>query len=117
MLFNSYPFLLGFLPIVFIGFLCIGRYSHHAACLWLAAASIFFYGWWNLRFVPLLVVSILFNYGMARAIQATKSRALLSIAVVVDLAALGYFKYANFFIDNLNHVVGSQLELAPILLP
>jgi D-alanyl-lipoteichoic acid acyltransferase DltB (MBOAT superfamily) len=117
MLFNSYPFLLGFLPIVFIGFLCIGRYSHHAACLWLAAASIFFYGWWNLRFVPLLVVSILFNYGMARAIQATKSRALLSIAVVVDLTALGYFKYANFFIDNLNHVVGSQLELAPILLP
>jgi alginate O-acetyltransferase complex protein AlgI len=48
MLFNSYIFIFGFLPVVWLGFFQIGKSSHAMAALWLAAASLFFYGWWAL---------------------------------------------------------------------
>ncbi|MEI6708385.1 MAG: MBOAT family protein, partial [Methylococcales bacterium] len=63
MIFNSYVFIFAFLPIVILGFYGLGHYSHHLAMLWLAAASLFFYGWWDARFVGLLLGSIVFNYG------------------------------------------------------
>ena len=63
MLFNSHVFIFGFLPIVFFGFYGIARYSHKLAALWLTGASLFFYGWWDVRFVGLLLGSTLFNYG------------------------------------------------------
>ena len=62
MLFNSYIFIFGFLPVVWLGFFQIGKTSHALAALWLAAASLFFYGWWDLRYVALLLGSIAFNY-------------------------------------------------------
>ena len=62
MLFNSYIFIFGFLPVVLVGFYQMGRHSHAMAALWLAASSVFFYGWWDLRYVALLLVSIVFNY-------------------------------------------------------
>ncbi|MDD1640114.1 MAG: MBOAT family protein, partial [Methylococcaceae bacterium] len=62
MLFNSHVFIFGFLPIVFFGFYGIARYSYNLAALWLTAASLFFYGWWDARFVGLLLGSIGFNY-------------------------------------------------------
>ena len=63
MLFNSYVFIFAFLPVIFFGFYIIGRYSHNLALLWLTLASLFFYGWWDVRFVGLLLGSIVFNYG------------------------------------------------------
>jgi D-alanyl-lipoteichoic acid acyltransferase DltB (MBOAT superfamily) len=62
MLFNSYIFIFGFLPVVWLGFYQIGKSSHAMAALWLAAASLFFYGWWDVRYVGLLLASIAFNY-------------------------------------------------------
>ena len=62
MLFNSYVFIFAFLPIVFFGFFGIGKHSHALASLWLTAASLFFYGWWDVHFVGLLLGSIVFNY-------------------------------------------------------
>ncbi len=62
MLFNSYVFIFAFLPIVVFGFFRLGKNSHALASLWLAAASLFFYGWWDIRFVSLLLGSIVFNY-------------------------------------------------------
>jgi alginate O-acetyltransferase complex protein AlgI len=116
-LFNSYPFLFGFLPVVLIGFIWIGRRSQTLAALWLAAASIFFYGWWNIQYVPLLAGSILFNYGMGQAIHLTRSRAVLTFAIAVNLALLAYCKYANFFIDNFNDLLGLHITFARVLLP
>ena len=117
MLFNSYAFIFGYLPVVVIGFFWASRYSHAFAAAWLAAASLFFYGWWNIKFVPLLVLSVLFNYWMAQAILSTRSRLVLISAISVDLAALAYYKYANFFIDNWNAVLGSNMHVPAILLP
>ena len=68
MLFNSYAFLFFFLPATLVGFFQIGRYSRPLAALWLFAASLFFYGWWNPAYVGLLLASILFNYSIGTAL-------------------------------------------------
>jgi alginate O-acetyltransferase complex protein AlgI len=112
MLFNSYTFILAFLPIVFIGFFLIGKYNHSLASLWLASASLFFYGWWDIRFVGLLVGSIAFNYSAGYLIghdtNNSKKKLWLVIAISVNLIMLGYFKYAHFFADNLNKLAGTK---------
>ena len=104
MLFNSYVFIFAFLPVVFFGFQVIKARSRLGALLFLAAASLFFYGWWDPANLPLIVSSIAINYGFGRAIQhfALRNRsraayALLAIAIVTDLAILGYYKYFEFF--------------------
>ena len=123
MLFNSCAFILGFLPVVFFGFYLIGRHSHNLASLWLAAASLFFYGWWDVRFVGLLLGSIAFNYGAGYLIghrlskSANQPKFLLVSAVVSNLILLGYFKYANFFIENLNHLAGTTWPMGEVFLP
>lgn len=123
MLFNSYPFLFGFFPIVFFGFYLLGKYSHSLASFWLASASIFFYGWWDARFVGLLLGSIAFNYGagylIARRLSKpdAKPKLLLIISIFSNLALLGYFKYASFFIQNFNYIAGTSLSTGNIFLP
>ncbi len=62
MLFNSIQFIAGFFPVVVVGYFVLGRSSRKLAALWLAAASLFFYGWWNISFVGLLLASVAFNY-------------------------------------------------------
>ena len=61
MLFNSYAFLFAFLPVALVGYFLLGRRSITLAAGWLALASLFFYGWWDARYLPLLIGSILFN--------------------------------------------------------
>jgi alginate O-acetyltransferase complex protein AlgI len=120
MLFNSYGFIFVFLPIVFLGFFIIGKYSHELASLWLAAASLFFYGWWDIRFVGLLLGSIAFNYGIGYLIShrvTSQLKMLLAGAITVNLILLGYFKYANFFTDNLNYLAGISLPFGEVILP
>lgn len=121
MLFNSYEFIIFFVPIVLLGFYFFGnRGREQLAICWLVFASLFFYGWWNPVYLALIVASILFNYTIGAAIAANKfnkGRALLIVGVVVNLGLLGYFKYMNFFVDNINAVIDTDLFLAPIVLP
>nr|WP_137937010.1 MBOAT family protein [Chitinivorax sp. B] len=123
MLFNSYVFIFAYLPIVLMGFYLAGRYSHQWASWWLATASLFFYGWWDARFVGLLLASIAFNYGAGYLIALWAARDkrqqkwLLGLAITVDLALLAYFKYANFFVENLATVMGERLSIGEVLLP
>ncbi|MGR9087526.1 MAG: MBOAT family O-acyltransferase [Gammaproteobacteria bacterium] len=120
MLFNSYAFILAYLPVVFFGFYGLGRYGHRWASLWLAAASLFFYGWWDYRYVALLLASVTFNYGSGWAIanvRSLKPKITLALAVVANLLLLGYYKYANFFIENLNGLIGGELTGIEIILP
>ena len=121
MLFNSFEFVLIFLPAAFAGFFWIARYSHRLAALWLAAASLSFYGWWNPKLVLLLLCSIAFNYAMGYAIgharRTATDKRLLVAAVAANLACLGYFKYTNFFISSVNTAVGTDWGLATIALP
>jgi D-alanyl-lipoteichoic acid acyltransferase DltB (MBOAT superfamily) len=119
MLFNSFEFLFLYLPMVFGGYFLIARSTHRLAAAWLALASVFFYGWWNPRFVALLLASVVFNYLAARAIDRSKpttAKRLLIAAVTANLLLLGVFKYANFFIASVNGL-GGHLGVMDIVLP
>ena len=125
MLFNSVEFLFVFLPVLLLGFYQCARVSHRLAAAWLAMGSLFFYGWWNPAYVLLLLASIVFNYlvGCALARRAGAGRAghgrkrLLIAAVVADLALLGYYKYANFFLSSFDAALGTHHAVAEIILP
>ena len=96
MLFNSPEFVLAFLPVALAGFFLAGRIGGTRWALrWLVAASLFFYGWWNPKFVLLLAGSILVNYVLAEQIRRRASRAWLITGIAANLALLGWFKYAN----------------------
>jgi D-alanyl-lipoteichoic acid acyltransferase DltB (MBOAT superfamily) len=98
-LFNSYGFVFAFLPIVLLVYSVLGRRNLRAGMAWLALASLFFYAWWDWRFLPLFLASIVFNFHMARAILSARDQRrtrLLQAALAVNLLALAWFKYANF---------------------
>jgi len=124
MLFNSYSFIFIYLPITLVAFFWLGRRSPRLAALWLALASLVFYAWWNPLYVFLLAASIGFNYTiglvlarLSEAGQTRRTRQVLFAGVSANLALLAYYKYANFFIDNLNIVLGTEFQLEKIILP
>jgi alginate O-acetyltransferase complex protein AlgI len=127
MLFNSYAFIFGFLPVVWIAFFVIGRYSRAGASGWLALSSLFFYGWWSPSSLPLLIGSICVNYLFGVMLSPRDgsneqpSRILLVVAIGTNLALLGFFKYSDFFIANANVALAAanigQMQLLHVLLP
>lgn len=98
MLFNSYLFLLLFLPIALAGHYLASAISLRLAAFWLCLTSFVFYGWWNPQFVALLALSIAFNYVVSRLILRFAGHARLqglvtALGVGADLAALFHYKY------------------------
>ncbi|MBR0726526.1 MBOAT family O-acyltransferase [Bradyrhizobium manausense] len=121
MLFNSYPFILLFLPVVLAGYFALGRRSNLTPVIWLALASIVFYAIGNWQFVALLLLSIAFNYGVGHLLIVAKlgpsrRKIALAIGVTGDLLVLGIFKYSGFVTENVNALAGTHLALH-ILLP
>jgi alginate O-acetyltransferase complex protein AlgI len=123
MLFNSYSFIFVYLPLVLLGAALLGWKRPKLVVPWLGMASLVFYGVWNVRFVSLLLASIVFNYAAAslisryRAEAPARSRKVLTGAVATDLILLGYYKYANFFIATVNEATGSSLQALDLILP
>src|SRR5580692_3421857 len=121
MLFNSYPFIFVFLPVVLFGYFAAGRRGVQAPVVWLALASLVFYSFSNWQFVALLLASISFNYLIgwlliSHHLRAGPRLAVLSTGVAGDLFALGIFKYAGFLVANFNAVFSTSLAVN-ILLP
>jgi D-alanyl-lipoteichoic acid acyltransferase DltB (MBOAT superfamily) len=123
MLFNSYIFLFGFLPISLIAFYGLS-FNRGLAKLSLTLFSLGFYTYWRPIHLPLLLFSILFNYYVGAWIQEARERgdkravtAWLSIGIGVDILMLGWFKYANFLTDNLAWATGANIYLDKIALP
>ncbi len=120
MLFNSLGFLFLYLPVVFAGYCVLARWRPRWTIGWLALASLFFYGYWDARYLPLLLASVLFNYRCGLRIAAAgapRRKRWLLFALAANLALLAYYKYANFFIDSLNQVAGAQLQGWAAILP
>ncbi|WP_309398267.1 MBOAT family O-acyltransferase [Cerasicoccus maritimus] len=123
MLFNSYEFILAFLPLAVIGYYLLARFfNKETAQSWLIAVSLFYYGWWNPIYLGLVLGSALVNFGMGAAISYyTRGRRpnllVTLIGVFMNLALLGYFKYANFFVDNINAVLEVGWTLDKVILP
>ncbi|MBJ7404144.1 MAG: MBOAT family protein [Bradyrhizobium sp.] len=121
MLFNSYPFILLFLPIVLAGYFQLGRRSNLAPVIWLALASITFYAIGSWQFLALLLLSIAFNFGVGHLLITAElapmqRKAALAFGLAGDLLVLGIFKYAGFAAENINAVLGTHLAVH-ILLP
>jgi len=121
MLFNSIPFIFFFLPITLIGYfwLCSHRMGIGAR-IWLVIASLFFYSYWNVSYLPLILVSMAFNFVVGTVLTNTHSahkKLLLIFGILVNVLLLGYFKYTNFFIDNLNAIGGFAISAKNIALP
>jgi D-alanyl-lipoteichoic acid acyltransferase DltB (MBOAT superfamily) len=123
MLFNSYTFLFLFLPFTLAGAFVLARHRTSFAVAWLVLASLFFYGWWSWRHVPLLMASIAFNYLAGEAIakaggkEGGKALGHLAGAIAVNLVVLGYLKYASFLVGNVGALLGTGMRMEAIVLP
>lgn len=118
MLFSSIPFLYYFLPAVLLLYFIAPKKLKNTVIL---LSSLFFYAWGEPRYVILMVVSIAIGYVLGLLIEKfrgkTLSKAFLALSVVFSIGALGYFKYADFFISNFNAVTGLSVPLLRIALP
>jgi alginate O-acetyltransferase complex protein AlgI len=124
MLFNSYEFIFLFLPFTFfIYFFLLNQRLITGAKGFLVFASLFFYSWWNVVYLPLILGSMLFNYVVGNSLNDThhkrkvSDKKLLTFGIVANLSLLGYFKYADFFISNINIVSGNSYDLLHLALP
>ncbi len=103
MLFNSIDFAI-FLPLVFIGYWFLVNKNLKLQNLFIVVSSYVFYGWWDWRFLSLILFSTIVDYtiGLTLAKEETrkKRKLLLWISILVNLGFLGFFKYYNFFLDN-----------------
>ncbi len=122
MLFNSFEFIFIFLPVVFtVYFLLNQRKLLVISKYWLVASSLFFYGWWNIAYLPLMLMSIFVNYGVGnlfnRLTSPTHRWQALTVGLLFNFGLLGYFKYADFFIMNTNRIFPTDIPLLQLLLP
>ncbi|MDD3023801.1 MAG: MBOAT family protein [Syntrophomonadaceae bacterium] len=123
MLFNSYEFIFLFLPLSLLFYFFLNhRGQGTAAKAWLVICSLLFYSWWNIIYLPLILASMLFNYLLGSTLSrnklaSPKARLLLGLGIAADIALLAYFKYADFFINNLNLIFSSHIELLNLTLP
>jgi D-alanyl-lipoteichoic acid acyltransferase DltB (MBOAT superfamily) len=123
LLFSSFVFLFGFLPLALVLTYAVGRFGRLPRLV-LTLLSLGFYAFWRPIHLPLLLGSIVFNYYVGGLIQnahaqdrRSATRTWLTIGVLVDLSLLGYFKYANFLVDNLDVLSGAHIQLSKIALP
>ena len=118
MLFSSIPFLYYFLPAVMFLYFIAPKKLKNAVIL---LSSLFFYAWGEPKYVILMVVSITIGYILGLLIEKfrgkTASKLFLALSVLFSIGALGYFKYADFFISNFNAATGLSVPLLRIALP
>ncbi len=118
MLFNSYEFIFFFLPVMFIGYFLLAQYRYIVASkIWLILGSLFFYGYWNYIYIPLILGSIFVNYLIGSQLSRHKDRNLLILGILFNVLLLGYFKYTDFFLENFNLFTDSTIPLPHIILP
>ncbi|GMT48847.1 MAG: alginate O-acetylation protein [bacterium] len=119
MLFNSYEFLIFFLPLVLVVFFRLGRYGYYRASItWLVISSLFFYGWWNPGYLILIISSILLNYGVGTALtRVIKKKSVLILGITINLLLLGYYKYGNFILTNAYSIYDYNGSTESIILP
>jgi len=120
MLFNSYIYIFFFLPFTFfIYFYLNSKKLVTAAKVFLVLASLFFYSWWNIKYLPIILVSMIFNFLIGLQLSKNKryKKSILIFGISANIALLGYFKYYDFFISNLNNLLGTDFKLLHLALP
>jgi len=123
MLFNSYVFMLAFLPVTLIGYFMLGRLPKNVPInkLFLTLMSFVFYGYNNPKYVPIIVLSILVNYALSQGMLAAEKKLvrlpLMLLGLTLNLGVLFYFKYYDFFVSNMNAAFGTDWVLHHLMLP
>ena len=118
MLFNSYVFILLFLPIAVAGYYLAAKLPDaRAPVLWLIVTSLFFYGWWNPAYLGLISVSIALNYLCGRWIQQSDTSLPVTLGVLFNVGLLVFYKYTNFLVDNINTIADTDIHVKTIILP
>ncbi len=122
LLFNTPLFIFAFLPVSFLGYFILQAYVKNPLFpkLWLVLASLFFYAFWNVKYLPLLVGSIIFNYFVALKIHQKPNaykRLWLILGLIANVSLLGFFKYTDFFLTNFNLILKSHFETLHLILP
>ena len=130
MTFNSYEFIFAFLPITFfIYFYLNSKRLTVASKGFLVFASLFFYSWWNIAYLPLILISMLFNYTIGNSLSKSNdenkkglkktfsNKSILIFGIICNVSLLAYYKYADFFIENFNLVTSSNVNLLHLVLP
>lgn len=123
MLFNSYEFIFIFFPIVLIGYFILNQYGkNQLAKGWLVLASLYFYSYFNHSYLIIIITSIVINYSLGNWLHSeSKSnfqrKLILILGVIFNLGILGYFKYYDFFIENMNVLFRTNTSLLNLMLP
>lgn len=122
MLFNSYIFILLFLPLTMIVYYLLNHGKKETQAEWvLIIASLIFYGYFDVRYLPVILASICFNYGLSQFLLNSKNennkRVILGAGIACNVGLLLYIKYRNFFLENVNAIFGSSFEMEQLLLP
>src|SRR5438105_958464 len=117
MLFNSYAFLFAFLPAVLVGFHLLHGWSRRLALAWITLSSLVFYGYWDYRYLALIVPSICINCALGYLIARHWSKAWLVAGVAANLAVIAWFKYSLFLYLTATGGVAPPDFLKGIVLP
>jgi D-alanyl-lipoteichoic acid acyltransferase DltB (MBOAT superfamily) len=123
-IFNSYVFIFLFLPITFyVYFYLNSKHFTEASKVFLVFSSLFFYSWWNIAYLPIILASIVFNYYLGWMlsdkynIYLLSKKKILIVGIISNIALLGYFKYTDFLITNINNAIDSHIALLHLSLP
>lgn len=120
MLFNSYIFILFFLPLAFAGYFFLNHIKRYRlAQMWLIVMSLWFYGYFNVSYLWIICISIVFNFLLSRQISRNDKykKFMLIIGIAINLGSIFYFKYLDFFLENINVLFHADIKLQYILLP
>lgn len=122
MLFNSYIFIFAFFPITFLGYFILNKMkiknNNRLAKVWLIVASFYFYGFFHKSYVLIILSSIIVNYTVSKLMLNKKYKKLFFIfGIVFNILMIGYFKYYDFFISNINILFRSNFRLLKLMLP
>src|SRR6516165_4506194 len=118
MVFSDPLFLAGFLPASLVIFYVVRTLAGGTTAAWtLLGLSMVFYAYWSVPFLGLLLFQIGVNYAAGYRIQTAPHRALLPLAVIFNLGLLGYFKYRNFFLENVGDLIGVRFYLTNLIVP
>lgn len=125
MIFSSPEFIFFFLPLVVTFYFLFSRLvSFFSAKLFLIAASLFFYSYWNVSYFYIIAISVVFNYFIGEGIRSAsklgkvkKKKVMISFGIIANVSSLIYYKYYDFFIENINDIFGINISLLHLLLP
>lgn len=122
MLFNSYIFILLFLPICILGYFGLNHLKkYNLAQAFLLGMSLWFYGYYNVSYLLILVASVLINYGvyllLGKVEKKGPKKAIMIAGVTINVGILLYFKYMDFFIGNINGIFKTDIDFLQIAMP